>query len=234
MNEPLAWESTTICYRRTVMTPTLSPEQIAEIEAKLEKATQGPWSADSTVFFGDIERARDVSLLVALRNAAPALIAMAKRPKWLCFNCGFETSDEAEAEAHFGDGDGSPAICRWWYEEADEAIRLRAYQEEVVETAGAREAEYQERLRAEKAEAKVRSMEICCDSYAEENQQFHDRFTKAEAERDRYREMAVRLATSIDRHGDVTVEPTSADHDLWDALDAPDIAALLEEESNHD
>lgn len=173
------------------------------------------------------EAFNDAGVVAAIRNAAPALIALAKRPKWLCYTCGFETSDEAEAQAHFGDGDGSPAICRWWYEEADEATRLRAYQDEVIETAGAREAEYQATQRAEKAEAEASAQ---CENAAMWEQQFMQadmRREDAEAERDRYREMAVRMADEL---SDVEYQELGAGR--LAILKEPDIAALLEENSH--
>lgn len=33
---------------------------------------------------------------------------------WRCFHCGFETSDEREAAAHFGDRDEVEALCQTW------------------------------------------------------------------------------------------------------------------------
>lgn len=41
---------------------------------------------------------------------------MSVRP-WICFHCGFETVDEKEAAAHFGDRDDPEEckpLCRWW------------------------------------------------------------------------------------------------------------------------
>lgn len=37
--------------------------------------------------------------------------------RWICFHCGFETSDLREAEAHFGERDDAEEfrpLCRWW------------------------------------------------------------------------------------------------------------------------
>ncbi|GEM_PF-6722839 len=116
------------------MTDILTIEQIAEIEALLDVATL------------------DLDTLSKIVSAAPALIAMAKRPKWVCFHCGFETSNEAEAEGHFGPGDGEPAMCLHWLELTEDE-RLKAYQETEIELNGAREAEHQANQRAEKAEA---------------------------------------------------------------------------------
>lgn len=49
-----------------------------------------------------------------------------------CFNCGFETTDKAEARAHFGDGEGEEAVCIHWYgmEDMEQAT---AYQEVLGE-----------------------------------------------------------------------------------------------------
>ena len=51
---------------------------------------------------------------------------------WKCFHCGFETTDKAAAEAHFGDGEGESALCIFWYSMED-ADRAQAYQEVIGE-----------------------------------------------------------------------------------------------------
>jgi hypothetical protein len=60
---------------------------------------------------------------ICMRCGSRSLLSMGnilnrvEQPKWVCFHCGFETSDEAEAEAHFGDrddGEEFKPLCRWW------------------------------------------------------------------------------------------------------------------------
>jgi hypothetical protein len=46
-----------------------------------------------------------------------AICPSEKPARWECFHCEFKTSDEAEAEAHFGDRDDPEEckpICKWW------------------------------------------------------------------------------------------------------------------------
>lgn len=59
-------------------------------------------------------------------------------PVWRCFHCGFETSDYSEAESHFGDGDGDPALCILW-SSMDDAERSHEYQQMVLELNGTRD-----------------------------------------------------------------------------------------------
>lgn len=35
-------------------------------------------------------------------------------PVWICFHCGFETADEAEASEHFGTRDDAEPFCVMW------------------------------------------------------------------------------------------------------------------------
>jgi len=73
---------------------------------------------------------------------------------WQCFHCGFKTSDKAEAEAHFGDGDGESAICKYWTElNAEE--RLGEFQSLVQELNGERDEGIKLLQRAEAAEAEA-------------------------------------------------------------------------------
>jgi hypothetical protein len=67
--------------------------------------------------------------LAAPPSGGPAA-PVVDRP-WICFHCGFETSDPAEAEAHFGDRDDAEEftpICRWWRNTPD-AERVYAMQD---------------------------------------------------------------------------------------------------------
>lgn len=43
-----------------------------------------------------------------------AQLAAERDSVYRCFHCGFQTSDEAEAAAHFGDRDDEEPICRTW------------------------------------------------------------------------------------------------------------------------
>ena len=50
---------------------------------------------------------------------------------WRCFHCEFTTSDEAEAQAHFGDRDDAEEftpICKWWAE-MDDTARKHQFQD---------------------------------------------------------------------------------------------------------
>lgn len=58
--------------------------------------------------------------------------------KWLCFHCGFETDDHAEAQSHFGDDSDDPALCVFW-ESLDDAERAHEYQQMVLELNATRE-----------------------------------------------------------------------------------------------
>ena len=72
---------------------------------------------------------------------------------WRCYRCSFETASKEEAEAHFGDSDGEPAICVWWYSELEDAERLRAYQDLQEQLNGERDiytAEAEERSPSKK------------------------------------------------------------------------------------
>lgn len=80
--------------------------------------------------------------------AAERIAELEARAQWKCFHCGFETSDEKEASAHFGDMDDEYPLCVTWSEltsdertveyqstmgelnaERDENINLRAKNE---------------------------------------------------------------------------------------------------------
>ena len=59
-------------------------------------------------------------------------------PAWRCFHCGFETSDEKEARAHFGDDSDDQALCVMWAS-IDDAERAHAYQQLTLELDATRE-----------------------------------------------------------------------------------------------
>ncbi len=65
-------------------------------------------------------------------------ILEAEKKTWRCFNCGFETSDKTEAEAHFGEGEGGVGLCVEW-SNMDSSERVRAYQELTMELNETRE-----------------------------------------------------------------------------------------------
>jgi hypothetical protein len=59
-------------------------------------------------------------------------------PAWRCFHCGFKTSDEKEAQAHFGDDSDDPALCVFWTS-LDDAERAHEYQQLTMELNATRE-----------------------------------------------------------------------------------------------
>lgn len=53
----------------------------------------------------------------ALADVAELEARLMASEKWICFHCGFETSDRDEAHAHFGDRDDAEEFtptCTWW------------------------------------------------------------------------------------------------------------------------
>ena len=62
----------------------------------------------------------------------------AEKKKWKCYNCGFETSDKTQAEAHFSGEEGEVALCVEWAN-MDSSERVRAYQELTIELNETRE-----------------------------------------------------------------------------------------------
>ena len=58
--------------------------------------------------------------------------------EWRCFFCNFVTSDRAEAEAHFGSGDGEEALCVDW-DNWSEKERVKAVQDLLMELEGERD-----------------------------------------------------------------------------------------------
>ena len=54
------------------------------------------------------------------------------------FHCGFETTDHAEAQSHFGDDSDDPALCLFWAS-MDDATRAHEYQQMVLELNATRE-----------------------------------------------------------------------------------------------
>jgi hypothetical protein len=57
--------------------------------------------------------------------------------RWVCFHCGFRTSDDAEAEAHFGERDDAEEFtptCKWWQRMSGDE-RLEVLQETIKEVA---------------------------------------------------------------------------------------------------
>ena len=62
----------------------------------------------------------------------------AEKKKWRCYRCGFETSDKAQAEAHFGGEEGEVSLCVAWTN-MDESERMQAFQAWTVELNETRE-----------------------------------------------------------------------------------------------
>ena len=84
----------------------------------------------------------------------------AARATWICFHCGFQSSDQAEAAAHFGDRDEEMPLCRWWRDTPD-AERVQELQSTIRE------------LDAERAEnatlrSKIESLEYQVDGIESE------------------------------------------------------------------
>jgi hypothetical protein len=112
-----------------------------------EKATPTPWewqgdhSDDLLVAHGHFQGwgdgfpgfEDDKTFITESRTALPAVISYAlaleaqlaeARQVYRCFHCGFETADEKEAAAHFGDRDEEFALCQMWASiTADDKIR---------------------------------------------------------------------------------------------------------------
>lgn len=64
-----------------------------------------------------------------------------EQPKWLCFHCGFGTSNEEEAGAHFGDRDDAAEFsptCTWWARMSKEE-RVAEFQTLIKELNAARD-----------------------------------------------------------------------------------------------
>jgi hypothetical protein len=71
-------------------------------------------------------------------TAADTADKPADTPTWRCFHCDFETSDRAEAQAHFGDDSDEPSLCIFWAT-MDDAARLHEYRQMVLELNATRE-----------------------------------------------------------------------------------------------
>lgn len=99
----------------------------------------------------------ECGLDAAITEATRQLTAKLDTKSWRCFGCDFVTSNPKEAEAHFGDGDeGSEfvPICKWWAK-SDEAEKRQAYQDLLIELAGARDREGEQFSRVEQLQAKL-------------------------------------------------------------------------------
>lgn len=89
-----------------------------------------------------------------------------KRP-WICFHCGFETSDETEAEAHFGERDDAEEFtptCQWWKRIPD-GERAQAYQQLLQELEGERRRSETLRVSNEGLEYQVDAQQGAIQSY---------------------------------------------------------------------
>lgn len=121
----------------------LTPLQFAtlmqrELDANNKKGPWQEWTPSDYLILADLHN-HVVKLGSAVRGAYPEQITehgadvanlcmkivelfgkisvIAQPTIWLCFHCGFETSDHTEAAAHFGDCDDAKEftpICNWW------------------------------------------------------------------------------------------------------------------------
>lgn len=98
----------------------LTDVQIDMALALEAKATPGPWFEQ---YDHDVERtfctlrSTDAQIIAIARNILrPALeeLRELRKDRWTCFHCGFETGDQAEAAAHFGDRDEERPLCLTW------------------------------------------------------------------------------------------------------------------------
>lgn len=88
----------------------------------------------------------------------------AREPKWTCFHCGFETKDQAEAMAHFGDDMHEPlALCQHWLSWADHE-KVHEYQQLTMELNGEREESEKQRKVIEALEYRLGGLENIIDS----------------------------------------------------------------------
>ncbi len=85
-------------------------------------------------------------------------------PKWTCFNCGFETSDEKEASAHFGDQDDATSLCHDWAKESVDE-HLKTCQQYIIMLDHEREENYKLRQQNEALEYQVGTFESTIKSY---------------------------------------------------------------------
>lgn len=74
-----------------------------------------------------------------------------------CYHCGFIATNKAEAEAHFGDGEGLLSLCKEWTL-MDDAERADAYQEITMQFNQARDEE--DRLTAEIERLRIKLDEV--------------------------------------------------------------------------
>lgn len=89
-----------------------------------------------------------------------------KRP-WICFHCGFETTDETEAQAHFGERDDAEEFtptCQWWKRIPD-GERAQAYQQLLQELEGERRRSETLRVSNEGLEYQVNAQQGAIQSY---------------------------------------------------------------------
>lgn len=89
-----------------------------------------------------------------------------KRP-WICFHCGFETTDETEAQAHFGERDDAEEFtptCQWWKRIPD-GERAQAYQQLLQELEGERRRNHALQTSNEGLEYQVNPQQGAIQSY---------------------------------------------------------------------
>lgn len=168
----------------------ITPERLAEIESREKAATPGPWSRekpakDADGFatgvgvaatygrqmiyapLGGTRPSADATFIASARTDIPDLIAdlkEAQEPKWACFHCGFETNDQAEAMAHFGDDMHEPlALCQHWTSWKDHE-KAHEFQQLTLELNGTREEAEKQRAEIEGLEYRLAGLESVLDS----------------------------------------------------------------------
>lgn len=83
---------------------------------------------------------------------------------WICFHCGFETSDRDEAESHFGDMDDFEPLCKHWSRMTAED-RAGEIQSAIQELNGERRRVESLQIANEGLQYRVDSLEASIQSY---------------------------------------------------------------------
>lgn len=95
--------------------------EIARLKAEIKRLTEA--NMNMALEWSSKFEARVLDLSAEYRqmrdqaDAAEAKLAELREEKWICFHCGFETANHAEAQAHFGDRDDAyefTPTCTWW------------------------------------------------------------------------------------------------------------------------
>lgn len=85
--------------------------------------------------------------------------------RWLCFHCGFSTSDHKEAKCHFGDRDDESPVCVFW-RDLDADGKLSEHHELLGELAAERDENIQYRSTIEGLEYRLLGFEnLLCSRF---------------------------------------------------------------------